>query len=355
MARAVDMAGSAAALENGFGGLDLRRARKQSLPGSVTIEELGYVAFPTKFLVPDFMVPCSLYVPVMAKGEDLPTFVKVLERGQFYSETWKEALKEQRIDELYAEAHEVVELDDYFHEILEAFAEDEATPAGQKARVFYHYGEFIARRLLGDVDDGMHVEKAGQWAEAMVRFFCTNGVNAAVIYRQFMDNYETFTHSVQVAMMAMAFANHLNWRPEDVVRLGAAGLYHDIGKVWVDARILCKPASLTREEFAHIRRHPETAYKHLASMERMIADQLAAVRQHHESMDGTGYPLGLKGSEIHPFARVLHICDCFDAITTHRPYKKGLTPFKALKLMQSEMRLSFDRHLLYKFIQFLGS
>lgn len=355
MVRVVDMAGSAAALENGFGGLDLRRARKQSLPGAVTIEELGYVSFPVKFLVPDFMVPCSLYVPVMPKGEDLPTFVKVLERGQFYSEAWKEALKEQRLHELYAEAHEVAELDDYFREILEAFAEDEVTPVAQKAAVFHHYGEFIARCFFRDVDDGMHVEKAGQWAEAMGRFLCTNRVSAAFIYRQFMGNYEIFTHSVQVAMMAMAFCHHLNWRLEDVVRLAAVGLFHDIGKVWVDARILWKPGSLTREEFAHIRRHPETAYAHLASMGGLSVDQLAAVRQHHESMDGTGYPLGLKGSEIHPFARVLHICDCFDAMTTHRPYKKGITPFKALKLMQSEMRLSFDRHLLYKFIQWLGS
>lgn len=349
------MAGTAAVLDGGFGALDLRRARKQSLSGSVTIEELGYVAFPIKFLIPDFMVPCSLYVPVMAKGEDLPTFVKVLERGQFYSEAWSEALKEQRIHELYAETHEVAELDDYFHDILEAFAEDEATPIAQKTLAFYNYGEFIARRLFGDVDDGTCAEKAGQWADAIARFLCSNGVSAAVIYRQFMGNYETFTHSVQVSMLAMAFCGHVNWRHEDIARLGVAGLYHDIGKVWVDSRILLKPASLTREEFAHIRRHPEIAHDHLASMGWMNADQLAAVRQHHEAMDGTGYPLGLKGSEIHPFARVLHICDCFDALTTHRPYKKAVTPFKALKLMQSEMRLSFDRHLLYKFIQYLGS
>ncbi|WP_170161507.1 HD-GYP domain-containing protein [Desulfosoma caldarium] len=349
------MARSAAVLDTGFGALDLRKARKQSLTGPVTFEELGYEAFPIKFLVPDFMVPCNLYIPVMAKGEKLPTFVKVLERGQSYSEAWRKALKEQRVHELYVEAHEVAELDGYFHEILRAYAEDEATPIAQKALVLHHYGEFIARRLFGEVNDGTFVKKAGQWADAVVRYLRSNRLRAGHIYRRFMKNYEMFTHSVQVSMLAMAFCWHMNWRHEDVVRLGSAGLYHDIGKVWVDSRILLKPDSLTREEFAHIRRHPESAYAHLASMGWMNADQLATVRQHHEAMDGTGYPLGLKGSEIHPFARVLHICDCFDALTTHRPYKKAVTPFKALRIMQSEMRLSFDRHLLYKFIQYLGS
>ncbi len=355
IARVVDMAGSAAVAESGFSALDFRKARKQSLSGSVTFEELGYVAFPIKYLVPDFMVPCNLFVPILAKGEDLPTFVKVLDRGQFYSDAWRVALKEQRIDELYAEAHETAGLDEYFQEIMEALAEDEVTPNWQKALILYNYGEFIARHIFHDVYDGQFVEKASQWADALVGFLHAKKVSVSVIYRVFMNHYETFNHSLQVSMMVMAFCGHLGWRQEDVVRLGVAGLFHDIGKVWVDSRILLKPSSLTHEEFAFILRHPQTAYEHLASMGWMNTDQLAAVREHHESMDGTGYPQGLKGSEIHPFARVLHICDCFDALTTHRPYKKAVTPFKALKLMQSEMRLSFDRHLLYKFIQFLGS
>lgn len=349
------MTHTVAVADKGFGALDFRNAKRQTLDGSVRVEDLGYMPFPVKFLVPDFMVPCDLFIPVMAKGEDLPTFVNVLDQGQFFSEDWNATLKEQRIDILYAEEHAVLGLDEYFQEVLEAFTDDPATPSWQKAQVFYNYGEFIARRLFRDVSDGELVDKAAQWAASVHRFAHEDKARISVIYRVFKDHYETFTHSLQVSLMAMAFCGYLHWRSDDVIHMGVAGLYHDIGKVWVDERILLKPGSLTRQEFAHILRHPQAAYDHLASMQWMNADQLAAVREHHESMDGTGYPQGLKGSEIHPFARVLHICDCFDALTSHRPYKKAVTPFKALKLMETEMRLSFDRHLLYKFIQFLGS
>lgn len=349
------MAGAVAVAERECGILDFRKARKQFLKGPLRIEDLGYVPFPVKFLVPDFMVPCDLFVPILAKGEELPTFVKVLDRGQFFSEEWRSSLQEQRVDVLYAEEGAVMDLDDYFSELLYAFSEDDVTPVWQKASVLYNYGEFLARRLFQDVQDGELFEKVAHWTDAIVRLLQRERAKVSLIYRLFSRDYETFNHSVQVALMATAFCDFCRWRCEDAARVGVAGLYHDIGKIWVDERILLKPSSLTREEFAHIRRHPQAAYDHLVAMDWMNADQLAAVREHHESMDGTGYPQGLKGADIHPYARVLHICDCFDALTTHRPYKKAVTPYKALKLMQSEMRLSFDRHLLYKFIQFLGS
>ncbi len=353
--RAAHVAGTAAVAAKEYGALDFRKAKKQFLEGPVKIEDLGYVPFPVKFLVPDFMIPCDLFVPVLAKGEELPTFVKVLDRGQLFSEERRFALKKQRVDMLYAEAGAAVDLYDYFTEILRAFSKDDVTPTWQKAQVLYNYGEFLAHLLFRDVHDGEVFEKTTQWADAVVGLIQREQAKVSVIYRLFSRNYETVNHSIQVALLAMAFCSYCGWRSEDTARLGVSGFYHDIGKIWVDKRILLDPSPLTREQFAHIRRHPQAAYDHLASMDWMNADQLAAVHEHHESMDGTGYPQGLKGADIHPYARVLHICDCFDALTTHRPYKKAVTPYKALKLMQSEMRLSFDRHLLYKFIQFLGS
>lgn len=348
------MAGAVAVAESKYGPVDFRKATKRSLDGPVRIEDLGYVPFPVKFLVLDFMIPCDLFVPVLAKGEEVPNFVKVLDRGQFFSEEWRFALHEQRVEMLYAEEGTAMDLDDYFAEVLHAFSEDEVTTASQKAQVVYNYGEFLARRVFQDVFDGQLFEKVNQWVESAVRLLEHEHAKASVIYRLFSRDYETFTHCVQVALMAAAFCGFCGRCSEDAGSVAVAGLYHDIGKIWVDQRILLKPTSLSREEFAHIRRHPQAAYDHLAAMDWMNADQLAAVLEHHESMDGTGYPRGLQGADIHPHARVLRICDCFDALTTDRPYKKAVTPYRALKLMQSEMRLSLDRHLLYKFIQFLG-
>ncbi len=196
---------AAAVAERDYGALDFRKAKKQSLEGPVKIKDLGYVPFPVKFLVPDFMIPCDLFVPVLAKGEELPSFVKVLDRGQFFSEEWRFALKEQRVDMLYAEEDAAMGLDDYFAEVLHAFSEDEVTPTWQKALVLYNYGEFLARRLFQDVHDGDLFEKTIHWADSVVGLVQGQQAKVSVIYRLFSRDYETFNHSVQVAMLAAAF------------------------------------------------------------------------------------------------------------------------------------------------------
>ncbi len=341
--------------DSDVGSLDFRKARKRSLNGSVSLRDLGYVLFPVKFLVLNLPVPCDLFIPVVIKGDALPTFVKILERGQLFTDTWKITFKQHRLDEVYVQSHDRHLLESYFQEAIEAMPENEERFNWQKSVILYNYGEFVAGHIYNDVHQEGHEKRSLQWAEAVGKFLQMKRVSISVFYRFFAKNYEIFSHSVHVALMAMTFCTFLGWRSEDVIRLGVAGVWHDIGKLWVDALILSSSSLLSQEEFAVIMKHPQTAFDHLESRGQLDTDQLAAVLQHHESMDGTGYPQGLRGTEIHPFARVLHICDCFDALTTHRPYRRAVTPFKALRLMEREMKLSFDRHLLYKFIQFLGS
>jgi HD-GYP domain-containing protein (c-di-GMP phosphodiesterase class II) len=106
---------------------------------------------------------------------------------------------------------------------------------------------------------------------------------------------------------------------------------HDVGKIGIPDKILMKPAKLTAEEFAVIKEHPQSGLKIVSSVKEWLGDDVCyGIVQHHENYNGTGYPLGLSGENIHMFSRIIRVADSFDAMTTTRPYKEGLSADEAM-------------------------
>ncbi|MCX7982158.1 MAG: DUF3391 domain-containing protein [Syntrophales bacterium] len=156
-----------------------------------------------------------------------------------------------------------------------------------------------------------------------------------------MTNFDftTYNHSVNVGFLALALAKSVfaNSPHHDLQELGAGFFLHDIGKIKIDNAIIQKPAPLTEEETLKMRRHPQLGLKVLLEMGFATNEARLIVVQHHEKMDGTGYPKGLRGEDIHPYARICTVADVFDALTSRRPYRDPLPTFQALKLMRDEM------------------
>jgi HD-GYP domain-containing protein (c-di-GMP phosphodiesterase class II) len=163
------------------------------------------------------------------------------------------------------------------------------------------------------------------------------------------DDY-SYLHSVAVCALMVNFARHLGLADETVREFGLAGLVHDIGKMDVPSEILNKPGRLTDEEFAIARLHPERGCAILDRAEAIPATAIDVCRHHHEKIDGTGYPFGLKGGEISLAARMGAICDVYDALTSDRAYKDAWSPIEAVTAMQS-WDGQFDRDLLFTFYQ----
>ncbi|HVH64994.1 MAG TPA: HD domain-containing phosphohydrolase [Candidatus Acidoferrum sp.] len=151
----------------------------------------------------------------------------------------------------------------------------------------------------------------------------------------------TFGHSARVAAMSMELADALALAPLQREALRRAALLHDIGKIGVDDRILRKPGPLNKAELAEIREHPLTGYDMLKGLPFLQAS-LAAVRHHHERWDGMGYPDRLKGEAIPMVVRILSVADVFDAVTSKRPYRTGVSLESAMKVIKSGAGTQFD-------------
>ena len=165
------------------------------------------------------------------------------------------------------------------------------------------------------------------------------------------DHY-TYTHSVSVGILGVALAKSLfkDANNHDIHALGAGFFLHDLGKVGIDNNIINKPGKLDDEEMRQIRRHPQLGFKLLQDTRQLTDESKIIALQHHERVDGAGYPKGLRGNDIHVYARIGSIADVYDALTSDRPYRKKMTPFDALKLMHAEMTHHFQSDLFERFV-----
>lgn len=167
-----------------------------------------------------------------------------------------------------------------------------------------------------------------------------NVLSALVKIVEAKDIY-TAGHSERVAAIAAALARKAALSEDEVETIRRAGKLHDLGKIYVDFAVLNKRGSLNGVEFAMVKKHPEVGAEILQPLNR-AQNILPLVRGHHEKLDGSGYPDGLKGEEISIPVRILTVADIYDALTSHRPYRGALRPEQALEILAAEVKA---RHL----------
>jgi len=170
-----------------------------------------------------------------------------------------------------------------------------------------------------------------------------NGIAHGGAIASLIDMRDPYTsgHQQRVADLAQAIAVEMKLSPDDVDILHIASLIHDLGKISVPSEILTKPGRLEDEELQLIREHPATGYAILKSID--LPDRVAQiVYQHHERMDGSGYPNGLAGREILLEARILSVAETVDAMLSHRPYRPALTLKTALEEIDRQKGRTYD-------------
>jgi HD-GYP domain-containing protein (c-di-GMP phosphodiesterase class II) len=172
-------------------------------------------------------------------------------------------------------------------------------------------------------------------------------------FNQLLDlkDLNTGVHSTRLAEWGMRVGQELGLEEEELQNLEVAALLHDIGKVGVPDSILRKPGKLDPEEYALMKKHPEYGWavlRMLPDFERAALDIL----HHHESVDGRGYPAGLKGQEIPIVSRIVCVIDAFDAMVSSRPYRQGLPYEEAVRRLKEASGTQFDPLVVQCFLSF---
>jgi HD-GYP domain-containing protein (c-di-GMP phosphodiesterase class II) len=152
----------------------------------------------------------------------------------------------------------------------------------------------------------------------------------------------------------MLTAKWLNYSEESIRDILQAGLLHDIGKCHVPSEILNKPAKLSTEEFAEMKKHPYYGYKILEKSADIKETTKIAALSHHEKENGRGYPFGIKSERIHPFGKICAVADIYDAMTSNRVYHQKVSPFEVFSLLENEEFGSLDQSIIITFIKNLA-
>lgn len=267
-----------------------------------------------KALREDMDLPCS--DPEMAMTE------VCREPGSPLSVEETESIAEElrRMDSLYGEAL------DYAHGFMDAVKDGKP----------FDFSE--SKPMVNDLIDSV---------------FRNESAAAAISKLKAFDEY-TYTHCINVSILAVILGKRLGYSREQLELVGMAGLFHDAGKSVVPNTILNKPGKLTDEEMNVMRTHPLRGYMVLKDQDGIPEEVLRGALEHHEKHDGSGYPRGLKGDEISEIARLLAVVDVYDALTSRRVYKDPMPPGKVLALMYKWRVTDFHPNIVEQFIKSLG-
>ncbi|NFO98469.1 HD-GYP domain-containing protein [Clostridium botulinum] len=175
-----------------------------------------------------------------------------------------------------------------------------------------------------------------------------NSINVSLYEVKVYDNY-TYIHCVDTGIMSVYLGSCLNLKPCELKELGISAMLHDIGKIKISNKIINKKGSLTDEEFKEIKKHPLYGKEILNKTELFSDEIINGVLQHHERVDGKGYPYGIKDDEISKFGKIISVSDVFTAVSANRSYRMKFDPKEAYEFILGGMGTRFDEEVIKKF------
>ncbi|MEK4230477.1 HD-GYP domain-containing protein [Solibacillus sp. FSL H8-0538] len=155
------------------------------------------------------------------------------------------------------------------------------------------------------------------------------------------DEY-LYQHSFQVTLYSIAIAKEMGYSYEDLRLIGIGAMLHDVGKLLIPSEILFKPGRLTTEEFEVMKQHTRYGFDLLRNLHSVSLLVAHCAFQHHERIDGSGYPRGIVDFEIHPFAKVIGVADVFDAVTSNRVYREKMLPSQGIAIIEGGSGKIYD-------------
>jgi len=225
-----------------------------------------------------------------------------------------------------------------------------------RAEEIYQGTDATLELISKQVADGakINLDRLGDAIENMVESTIANPDALLWVARIRAEDAATYAHGVKVAIYLLQLGRHLGFPPPQLANLGAIGLLLDLGKIKVDRDLLLKRGKLTPAEFLTIKAHVDLGVSTLDESGDVDPDVRLGIMQHHERLDGSGYPQGLAGAAISIYGRMAAVADSFAALTSLRPYAEPLPAYDALKILYSQAGTTYHAPLVEQFVQAIG-
>jgi HD-GYP domain-containing protein (c-di-GMP phosphodiesterase class II) len=283
---------------------------------TASLQARGYLPVATASLVPAAVLDCELYVQrpgrryaELYRGASYPLETADLDR-----------LRADGVDHLYVRSEDAEAYRDY---LCQHVLHDRSIPQQARMRALREVTRVTFQDALDANDCGQMVGVATAFGDGLAAMVSEQSIAFRELFSTLEHDYYTFTHVCNVSMYCVVLAHRLGICDDDALPEVATGaLLHDIGKRHIPSHVLNKPGKLTDDEWELVREHPASGFRELAGRTDLSWPQLMMVYQHHERLDGSGYPAGILGDEMHSWARVCAVVDVFDALTCHRPYRR---------------------------------
>ncbi len=309
-----------------------------------------YQPFVPLFLTTSLELPFPVFARTRRKG-----FQYACQAGQTVSLGDRDALRSLPVGErFYVLRQDADALLQYQETTVGQILGDKATPIESRCEAFHAHLTALLR-LVFQKPTSLHVYRLRLGTEQLVQFFGESSDHRRPLWTLSHRRYTSPTHSLNVGLYGLALAQEYfgQRRHTDWVELALALFLHDIGKTKVRPETLDKSGPLDQTDWREIKQHPGYGQRILETLKVATAESNAVVLQHHERMDGLGYPYALAGRQIHPYARICAIADAFDALTTQRTFRSALNPFDTLRVMKDEMQTQFDPDMFRTFVLML--
>lgn len=235
---------------------------------------------------------------------------------------------------------ETIKVSTNFHQSFEKFSET------------YYIQEKRLQKQINKISSGQPINMHELLAisKTLINSLKTHSDLFNYLYHLRSDDQYTYTHCLNVSMLCNILGHWLHMPETQINNLTIAGLLHDIGKIKIDNSILNKSDKLTIEEIGIIKQHTLLGYQMIKN-QNIHKDIKYGILMHHEKLDGSGYPNGLKDEDIHDFAKIIAISDIYDAMTSDRSYHKKFSPFKVISIFEKESYGLLEPDYLFVFLE----
>lgn len=305
-----------------------------------------------------FKVPASLYRPGDIIEEDL----YFLYQGQYVlyrlkNLVWRQEdakrLEEFQIMNLYMKFSDKREHQKFLESNLSKILDSDKIGERAKAEILYDTSVSLIEDIFSSPQSSENLKRSMKSVKHTIHFLGKDRSNFFELMTVASKDFSEFSHAIHTTAYSINLANQMGIKNFNQIScIGIAAMLHDIGKSKIDKKILDKPDRLDDDERALVEKHPQYSFE-IVHDSRSIPDiSEQVILQHHERPNGKGYPAKLT-DDVHIFSRIVALSDCFDSITSDRPYQTAMKPVNAVEYLRTDMKDLYDQNLLIDFIKML--